>query len=159
MTGKALSSIALLALAGCQPAAENEAREPTISESAADPSAAPSPATSGDLIVSPEQLVGEYRVAGVGREDIDLPYAITVAITADTIHLTADCVNIEWGYVMDADGSLATLRVPTEGCARALNAAEEALVEAFDGTERVSRNASNGYEFAGRGPTATLFTQ
>jgi hypothetical protein len=95
----------------------------------------------------------------VGGEGIDLPYGITASITGDTIHLTADCVNIEWGYVMDADGSLATLRVPTEGCARGLNATEEALVKAFDGAERVARNRANGYEFAGRGPTATLFTQ
>ena len=116
------------------------------------------PAPSGN-VVSPEQLAGEYRVAGVAGQDLNLPYGITASVTADTIHLTADCVNVEWGYTLDADGSLSTLRVPTEGCARGLNEVEEALVEAFDGAERVSRTASNGYEFSGRGPTATLFTQ
>jgi hypothetical protein len=159
MTGKALSSIALLALAACQPALERDAPEPTSSDSTAEPSAAPSLDEGGEPIASPEQLAGEYRVAGVGGEGIDLPYGISASITANTIHLTADCVNVEWGYVMDADGSLATLRVPTEGCARGLNPTEEALVEAFDGAENVSRNRANGYEFSGRGPTATLFTQ
>src|SRR5690606_27071675 len=91
MTGKALPSIALLALAACQPAAERKAAEPASSESAVEPPAAPSPDEGGDLIVSPEQLAGEYRVAGVGGHGIDLPYAITASITADTIHLTADC--------------------------------------------------------------------
>ena len=146
--------IAFLALAACQPAAERDAREPAVSSTPAEPT----PAPSGN-VVSPQQLAGEYRIAGVGGQAIDLPYGITASITADRIHLTADCVNVEWGYTMDADGSLSTLRVPTEGCARGLNPAEEALVEAFDGAERVSRNAANGYEFSGRGPTATLFTQ
>jgi hypothetical protein len=146
--------IAFLVLAACQPAAERDAPEPAVSSTPAEPT----PALSGNA-VPPEQLAGEYRVAGVGGQGIDLPYGITASITADRIHLTADCVNVEWGYTMDADGSLSTLRVPTEGCARGLNEIEEALVEAFDGAERVSRTASNGYEFSGRGPTATLFTQ
>jgi hypothetical protein len=146
--------IAFLVLAACQPAAERDAPEPAVSSTPAEPT----PALSGNA-VPPEQLAGEYRVAGVGGQGIDLPYGITASITADRIHLTADCVNVEWGYTMDADGSLSTLRVPTEGCARGLNEIEEALVEAFDGAERVSRTASNGYEFSGRGPTATLFAQ
>ena len=146
--------IAFLVLAACQPAAERDSPEPAVSSAPTEPT----PAPSGN-VASPDQLTGEYRVAGVGGQAIDLPYGITASITADRIHLTADCVNVEWGYTMDADGSLSTLRVPTEGCARGLNPAEEALVEAFDGAERVSRTASNGYEFSGRGPTATLFTQ
>jgi hypothetical protein len=146
--------IAFLALAACQPAAERDAPDPAVSSTPAEPT----PAPSGN-VVPREHLIGEYRVAGVGGQDINLPYGITASVTADRIHLTADCVNVEWGYTMDADGSLSTLRVPTESCARGLNEIEEALVEAFDGAERVSRTASNGYEFSGRGPTATLFTQ
>ena len=154
MVARSFLPIAFLALAACQPAAERDAPEPAVSSTPADPT--PVPSGNG---VSPEQLAGEYRVAGVGGRDINLPYGITASVTADTIHLTADCVNVEWGYTRNADGSLSTLRVPTEGCARGLNEVEEALVEAFDGAERVSRTASNGYEFSGRGPTATLFTQ
>jgi hypothetical protein len=158
MTARVLFPVAALALAACQPAAEREPTEPAASATA-EPKATPSPPSSAGALVSSGQLAGEYRVAGVGGKDINLPYGITASITADTIHLTADCVNVEWGYTMEADGSLATLRVPTEGCARGLNPTEEALVEAFDGAERVTRTASNGYEFSGRGPTATLFTQ
>jgi len=164
MARKALGSIALVTLVACQPATELDSSEPTRSGPASEASPAvsspaPLPAVSGDRIVSPDRLIGEYRVAGVDGEGIDLPYGITASITAETIHLTADCVNVEWGYAMDGDGTLSTLRVPTEGCARGLNPTEEALVAGFDGAERVSRNASNGYEFSGRGPTVTLFTQ
>jgi hypothetical protein len=129
---------------------------PPPAEPAAAP--APAPAESGEPILSPERLAGEYRVAGVGGEGIDLPYGISVSITHDRLHLTADCVNVEWAYLL-VDGKMQTARVPTEGCARGLNDTEEALVEAFDGTERVARTPANGYEFTGRGPTATLFTQ
>jgi hypothetical protein len=112
----------------------------------------------GDRILSAQQLIGEYRLAGVGEESIDLPYAITVSITGETIRVNAGCVNIEWGYVME-NGDLAALRVPTEGCARGLEDAEEALVEGFDKANSVSRNRANGYDFTGTGPTVTLFTQ
>ena len=92
MTRKALPLIAALVLAACQPETEAEAPQPTSAATAE-----PSPTESaGDLIVTPEQLAGEYRVAGVGGEGIDLPYGITASITGDTIHLTAECVNIEW---------------------------------------------------------------
>ena len=160
VTRNALPSIALLALAACQPATESEAPEPAASATAAVPSPAPtSPSEAGgDRILSPERLAGEYRVAGVGGQGIDLPYGISASITQDRIRLTADCVNVEWAYLL-VDGKMQTARVPVEGCARGLNDTEEALVEAFDGAERVARTPANGYEFAGRGPTATLFTQ
>ena len=154
MMAKLLFPIACLALAACQ-AAERDAPEPTEAAAVTDPAPAPAPTA----IALPASLAGEYRVADVAGQAVDLPYGITASITSDRIHLTADCVNVEWGYAMDADGSLSTLRVPTEGCARGLNPIEEALVEAFDGLEQVSRNSANGYEFSGRGPTATLFTQ
>ena len=124
----------------------------------AEPAAAPALAESREPILSPERLAGEYRVAGVGGAGIDLPYGISASITQDRIHLTADCVNVEWAYLL-VDGKMQTARVPVEGCARGLNHTEEALVEAFDGAERVARTPANGYEFTGRGPSATLFTQ
>lgn len=158
MTRRTLSAIGLLALAACQPAAEPDDREPIVAPAATDASPSPSPSDTGEAIASPEQLTGEYRVAGVGGDEIDLPYGITASITPETIRITADCVNVEWGYIL-VDGRMQTARVPVEGCARGLTDVEAALVEAFDGAERVTRNASNGYEFSGRGPTATLFTQ
>jgi len=154
---KALFPVALLALAACSDEPETEVAEPSATATAEAP--APTPSATRTDTASVATIAGEYRVAGVGGQDIDLPYGITASITADRIHLTADCVNVEWGYTMDADGTLSTARVPTEGCARGLNEIEEALVEAFDGAERVTRTASNGYEFSGRGPTAILFTQ
>lgn len=166
MIGRTLALLAPAALlAGCGSAAEPDpsetgalATEATAAPVAAGTAPPPAPTETGDRILSPGRLAGEYRVAGVGGEGIDLPYAITASISEDRIRLTADCVNVEWAYLL-VDGKMQTTRVPTEGCARGLNDTEEALVEAFDGAERVSLNRANGYEFIGRGPTATLFTQ
>lgn len=157
MRGSLASAMALsLALLAC-----NEAEAPSpdaASETGAPAEPVAAPADAGKTISSPAELAGEYRVAGVGGEAIDLPYAITASIDRDRILLSADCVNIEWAYIL-ADGHLQAARVPTEGCARGLTRVEGALVEAFDGAERITRNASNGYEFTGRGPTAVLYTQ
>lgn len=155
------SSLVLLVvlLAACSeadPPAPPEASEAPVASVPA--AASPSPVATGDRILSPERLAGEYRVAGVGGQGIDLPYGISASISADRILLTADCVNVEWAYLL-VDGKMQTARVPTEGCARTLNDTEAALVEAFDGAERVSVGRANGYEFSGRGPSATLFTQ
>ena len=138
----------LLALAGCD-------RSP---EPAPIPDAETGSAPAGELVASSESLAGEYRVAGVGGKEIDLPYAITASVSADRIHLVADCVNLAWSYHFE-DGILATERVAVEGCGRGLTAEEEALAAAFDGADQVSRLPSGAYEISGRGPSAMLFTQ
>lgn len=145
----ALATSAMLPLAAC----EQTAGPPPAAEETA--VAAPAPES---RVLAADELAGEYRVAGVGGENVDLPYAITASITGDTIRVTADCVNIEWGYLLE-DGDFSSLRVPTEGCARGLAEIEGALVEGLDRAERVTRTAANGFEFAGTGPTVSLFAQ
>ena len=162
MACRAFPPLALLVVLGaCGSSAEPDPAEsagPAATAAGPAASVAPAPASTGEAILTPERLAGEYRVAGVGGEGIDLPYGITASITEETIRLSADCVNVEWGYIL-VDGRMQTARVPTEGCARGLTAIEGALIEALDGAEEVTRNASNGYEFSGRGPTAELYTQ
>ena len=160
MSNRILPAFVAIALVGCGSGDQGDRQPGPAASGPAQPTPAVTLAVEepGDRILSPEGLAGEYRVAGVGGEDIDLPYGITASITPETIRITADCVNVEWGYIL-VDGRMQTARVPVEGCARGLTDVEAALVEAFDGAERVTRNASNGYEFSGRGPTATLFTQ
>jgi hypothetical protein len=144
-------------LAACEP----QARDSRLAPDTAQPSAAPTPHASeerGGLVASPEKLAGEYRVAGVDGEAVDLPYAITASIGTSRIHVVADCVNIAWEYRL-VDGILATERASVEGCARGLQPIEAALAAALDGADRVVRTPANGYEFTGSGPSATLFSQ
>ena len=158
-----LSVLAILAACNDSASEPPPATSPTATPAAASTAtAAPAPEASetpaGEVIASEARLAGEYRVAGVGGGDINLPYGITASISANRIHITADCVNAEWSYRLE-DGVLATERVPTEGCARGLTAEEEALFAAFDGADKVLHLPSGAYEFIGRGPQATLFTQ
>jgi hypothetical protein len=115
-------------------------------------------ATSPLAILKAERLVGEYRIAGADGRSIDLPYGVTASISADRIHVTADCINLEWSYRL-AGAGLATRRVPTESCARGLAPLEQAIAEAFDHATAVALNKANGYEFSGGGHSVTLFTQ
>jgi len=147
--------LAPVALAACD---REEAPPAPRDELATSVPVATPPASVADPAPPAMNLAGEYRVAGVGGRDIDLPYAITASISADRIHLVADCVNLAWSYRF-AGGALATERVAVEGCGRGLTAEEEALVAAFDGATAVSRLPSGAFEFTGSGPAATLFTQ
>jgi hypothetical protein len=151
----------LAALAACQPAG-HDAPGPDETEkvgtSVPDAPALPAGAEGGDPIAAPGDLAGEYRVAGIGDEAIDLPHAITASISQDRIHVVSDCVNLAWSYRLEA-GLLSTQRAAVEGCARGLTADEEALVAGFDGADKVLRDATNGYRFSGSGPVVTLYTQ
>jgi hypothetical protein len=142
--------LAALMVAACQSA------EPTAEPAAEvrpSPSAAPAQA-----ITSAERLIGEYRVAGADGKGIDLPYGIAASISADRIHITADCVNLEWSYRLAA-GALTTGREPTRGCRRALTPDEQAIATAFDAATAVALTEANGYRFSGGGHSVTLFTQ
>ncbi|MEO6387972.1 MAG: META domain-containing protein [Croceibacterium sp.] len=142
----------LLALAACGP------RDDAQSVQVASPTASVAPAPAGDPDISAAQLVGEYRVAGVGGESIDLPHAITLSLSSDRITLVADCVNAVWGYHLER-GSLATKRLPVMSCQRGLMAQEQAVFAALDGATRIVHLPSGAYEVSGQGPSLTIFTQ
>jgi hypothetical protein len=154
---RAIVVLAASFLAACQ-AGEQPPGE-RASASAPSPAApAVVPPSTGAQILAAERLIGEYRVAGADGREIALPYGITASITPEHIHLTADCVNLEWSYRLEG-GRLTTQRAPSESCARGLTAGEQAVVQAFDVATTVARTPSNGYEFAGGGHSVTLFTQ
>ena len=127
-----------------------------------DPTAAPAAnrtvAEPSDHIVSAARLAGEYRIAGVDDAPLDLPYGITASISADRIHVVADCINAEWSYRFEGS-RLVTERVPVEGCARGLTPEEEGVIAAFDAASSVSINRANGRDFTGGGHKVTLFSQ
>jgi len=146
-----------LSLAACQPAGEPAAPDAAKPEPQAT-SETPALAEPSDRIVTTKRLAGEYRIAGVDGQGIDLPYGITASISADRILVSSDCVRMAWSYRFAGD-ALVTGRVPVESCARGLTAEEQAIMDAFDAATAVAINESNGYEFTGGGHSVTLFTQ
>jgi len=152
---------ALLALlVACTESPEKPTAEPVASSSPAVPRSSPSPAaTAADApAATAPAITGEYRIAGVNGRDINQPYAITASISADRIHVTADCINLGWSYTQQG-AAIATKRVAVEGCGRGMTAAEEAITAAFDAARTVVRTPSNAIEFRAQGHTVTLFSQ
>ncbi len=114
------------------------------------------PHGAGDAAVA--GLAGEYRVASVDGQDIDLPHAITARITHDRIEVESDCIRFAWSYRRDAQG-IATLSQPAASCRRALLPQEQAVSEAFAAATTVTRTPANGLAFGGGGRSIVLFSQ
>ena len=142
-------AVALALLLSACDGGKDPAAAPAADRTATEPS---------DAIVYAVRLAGEYRIAGVDDAPIDLPYGITASISADRIHVVADCINAAWSYRFDGP-RLVTERVPVEGCARGLTPQEEAVIAAFDTASSVSINRANGRDFTGGGHKVTLFSQ
>lgn len=103
-------------------------------------------------------LVGEYRVAGVDGQDINLPHGITASISVDEIEVQSQCIRFKWTYAI-TNGVLAASRAPAVSCQRGLLAEEEAIARAFDQAVQAQRTPANGIEFSGAGHSVTLFSQ
>ena len=141
----ALSALALLTLAACQPVAEPE--------SAADVRVRVGPITSA------EELEGIYRVADIeGIDMASLDRGLSVSITPDTIRVLDNCVSTAWTYRFEGE-RLVTTSIPGPTCRRALLREEAAAIRAFSGADRVSRTPANGVLFEGSGGSVTLFSQ
>lgn len=109
-------------------------------------------------MITPAALIGEYRVAGVDGQDINLPHGITASISDDEIEIQSQCVRFKWTYSI-THGVLAASRAPAVSCQRGLLPEEEAIARAFDQAEQAQRTPSNGIEFSGARHTVTLFSQ
>lgn len=134
------------ALAACAPVAN----EPAATGS--------DPAVAAGAIMTPAALMGEYRVAGVDGQDINLSHGISASISDREIEVLSDCIRLKWTYTL-ADGMLAADRMPAMSCRRALLPEEQAISRAFDDAVQVRRTAANGIEFSGEGHRVTLFSQ
>lgn len=160
------STTAVLAAAfslwACQPPDEG-GRAPAEGRTAPTVATEPTPvqtdAAAGQPAVHRQPLaVGEYRVAGADGADIDLPHAITVSVTADTIAVTSQCVTPRWTYRYE-DGRLRTEPIVEPICDRGRYPAEEALSAVFDDPREITRTSANGIRIAGGGRSVTLFSQ
>lgn len=104
-------------------------------------------------------LPGEYRVAGVDGEALNLPHGVSVSVTPDTITAQSQCITARWSYSVTGDAAIRTQPIPTVACDRGRYPQEEAIFQAFDAARSVSRNRANGIEFSGGRRSVTLFSQ
>jgi hypothetical protein len=162
---RASALAALLALGACAPA--TEVPEEPVATPTGKAAAAPASSPSSTVQVEPREparlvpaseLIGEWRIAGVNGQAIDAPYGITASITADRIHMVADCINVAWSYAAES-GTIETKRVPVEGCGRGMTPQEEAIVAAIDAATGFGRVPSNAVEIFTTDRRVTLFSQ
>ena len=117
----------------------------------------PSPTPTPD-IANDRWLVGEYRVAGVDGDPLDLPHGVAVSVTADMITLLSQCITARWTYRLRNE-SIGTDLVPTVTCQRGLYPQERAMMNALEAATSASRTEANGILIAGGGRSITLFSQ
>jgi hypothetical protein len=110
------------------------------------------------IIAISDALAGEYRVAGVDGQDVNLPHGITASITDDRIEVQSDCIRFAWSYRFE-DRLLVTEQAPVASCRRALLPEERALSEAVEAADIVRRTPANGIELSGSGRSVTLLGQ
>jgi hypothetical protein len=143
--------------------AEQAAPSPATSTAApaADrsPAAVPPPQPSGTPITDLVALAGEYRVAGAGGREIDLPHAITARIDDTGVLVDSGCVQLSWVWFFE-DSRLVTEQLfPRASCGRMLLPEEEAIVTAMNGAVAVERTPANGIEIRGENGSVLLFGQ
>ena len=161
-----LVPLAALLLVGCSET--DQAEPPTPTErpasppaTAADtPTAAPSETPAASIAISKvEDLVGEYRVAGVDGLEIDLPHGITARIDDTGIIVTSGCVKLSWVWFFEGNSLVTEQLFPRESCGRELLPEEEAIVTAFNSADDIGRTPAGGIEFVGDGHSVLLFSQ
>jgi len=144
MIRTALFCLSTIAVAACQP---NDGA----------PQGTPEEADSS-IIASSDALAGEYRVAGIDGEDVNLPHSITASIAANRIEFQSDCIRFAWSYRFE-DRLLITEQAPVASCRRALLPEERALSEAVEAADIARRTPANGIELSGSGRSVLLFGQ
>ncbi len=157
--------VATLAACGGPPAETAEQATPArASESAVGGTAVPSPAPAPSLvepngaIADLDALGGEYRVAGAGGREIDLPHAITARIDDTGIIVDSGCVQLSWVLFFDGPRLVTEQLFPRASCGRALLPEEEAIVAAMNGASAITRTPANGIEIGGE-DGVLLFSQ
>ena len=142
-------TLAVVFTVACQPADEADPpiEKPVVSSESDGPANLPQPLPPG-----------EYRLAGVGGNAVNLGHAITVRVTGNVIEVVSQCVTQRWTYRIVAD-RLNTRRIIEPVCDRGRYPEEEATAAVFDDPQQVMRTPENGLEVSGGGQSVTLFSQ
>lgn len=141
------------AVAACSPAPIERAQGGGSAVSTAAPSASPTPVGS---------LVGEYRVAGIDGEALDLPFAMTLSIDERSIVNEGVCGGDAWDYRLEgSELELTRTRRPDPECLATVRVYPEVLhlPAAIDAATRAERTPSNAIELSGGGHSVTLYSQ
>ena len=159
------AAILILALAACSPS--HDAAAPNEEEA--------HPATSEGLMdlpigaTAPRSLEGEWRVAGVNREIIDIEWAMTASIDEDSISIQSQCMGFSRMYALDGtmltmpevppapEGTLPTQPPPV--CARTFLPEEQAVSKALQGATVAYRLPDRSLVLDGTGGSLTFYTQ
>lgn len=148
--------IVAAALAACSPASFERA------ESGGDAPAQGAGGTPGAPSTPVGSLVGEYRVAGIDGEALDLPFALTLSIDDRSIVNDGVCGGDAWDYRLEGtDLALTRIRSPDPACLATVRVHPAALrlPAAIDAVTRAERTPSNGIELSGGGHSVTLYSQ
>lgn len=159
-----MTPLIAVVLCGCEasaPEPKYEAPRSSTSDTVAPPTASPSAPSrpSSVPITEVENLIGEYRIAGVDERDIDLPHGITARISDVAIIVEADCLVLSWSYFFEGTSLVTEQLFARDSCGRKLLPEEQAIVTAFNSANDVGRTPANGIEFSGGGHSVLLFSQ
>lgn len=171
-----------LCLAGCtpqqsEPAPEgNQTDQPEATAQADETGMANSFPLAGNIeSAKPDlSLEGEWRVAGIDGEEVDLPVALTLSVGKQIIDWDPRCAQLAHRYriagatlsaprirqfVTDAarDGAKAPLHQAP--CAIGLPERLSDAMEAMESATRIERTEANGIRLSGYGRSLTLFAQ
>jgi hypothetical protein len=122
--------------------------------------------TAGQLVDVPmlaaEELVGDYRVAGIDGAPLDEDFGIALSISPvpSTISFDEECGTFRWRSDME-DGMLFTNRLPGErrSCDTPVHPRLLQLAAAIDAADRAARTPANGIVLSGGGRSVLLFSQ
>ena len=125
----------------------------------------PTPSETPALLPAPESLVGEYRVAGIDGQSLDVPFGIALSIGEGRVSFEPACAAFVWSYAY-RDGALDIERrqeklnhPPPPVCAEPAAPELQQLATALDAVDRAGRTPANGIELSGNGRAVLLFSQ
>lgn len=153
-----------LCVAACSPSADNTVA-PFEQEAG--------PSTPEGLVelpigaTAPASIEGEWRVAGVNGEVIDIEWAMTAQITADQISIQSQCMGFGRMYALDGTTLTAPEVPPATGpvpppppvCARMPLPEEQAVGKALQGADMAYRLPDGALVLDGPEGSLTLYTQ
>lgn len=122
-----------------------------------------------ERVDTPEDLIGEWRVAGIDGRALVGNTGIAVTITGDRIEYEPKCAGFVWNYTY-ANAVIATVRAksinarppgepPAPVCAVAVSPEARQLGAALDRVTRARYTAAGGIRLSGGGRSVTLFSQ
>lgn len=165
MTMRAFLIVSMAAmLAACQQQADTQ---PATPEEKADAYLSPEKGDAQDIVIfDAEEILGEWRVATIGGDELTQRYAIIVGISDDKIVAVSQCISFTFGYeitggTFDAESSVYPTGAanPPPQCERSLSHDETAFRDAVLSATTAQRLANGALVFDGPQSSVTMFVK